>query len=70
MQDRALTFNIDSLTASWIISVMGIANFLGKIGCGQLVDMVISRFGKRNAVYFSSLTMITNGLGERRNIMK
>lgn len=59
--DRARSFGIDSDMASWIFSAMGIANFIGKMTCGKVVDMVIQKFGDKAVIFVSIILVLVIG---------
>ena len=49
--------------ASWIFSAMGIANCIGRVFFGKLVDAIVSKYGDETVVYVSMAILTLNGLG-------
>ena len=62
-QDRAISFGIDSASASWILSCIGITNCLGRIVCGNIVDVFLVKFGEEHVTLVSAFILLINGLG-------
>jgi len=60
--DRAITFGIDSMSASWILSAIGIGGFVGRIVCGKIVDALVTRFGDNHAIFALASVLIMNGI--------
>lgn len=50
--------------ASWIFSAMGIANCIGRVFFGKLVDAIVSKYGDETVVYVSMAILTLNGLGK------
>ena len=55
-------FGITSEKASLLLSAMGIANCLGRVICGKIVDTFVIKFGNKNVVYVSVIILTINGL--------
>ena len=49
--------------ASWIFSAMGIANCIGRVFFGKLVDAIVSKYGDETVVYVCMAILTLNGLG-------
>ena len=60
-QDRAIFFGIDAEAASWIFSIMGVTNCLGRIVCGKIFDIIVQKFGEANVIYVQAIIMAING---------
>lgn len=54
--DRAVTFGIDKTEALWLISVLGIANTVGRVGFG-----VLSSIPRMNAVLINNISLTICG---------
>ena len=59
---RAILFGISPEKASLLFSALGIANCLGRIICGKVVDTFVFKFGDENVVYVPIIILTLNGL--------
>ena len=58
----AINYGIEADLASWIFSAMGIANCIGRVVFGRLVDAFVNKFGDKSVVYISMAILTMNGL--------
>ena len=59
----AINYGIEADMASWIFSAMGIANCIGRVFFGKLVDAIVSKYGDETVVYVCMAILTLNGLG-------